>query len=234
MLESLRKEIANYFPSIYSILYSGLLGEQSGNAIADVLYGDVNPSGKLAYTLVQNETDYPISVCETSDCEFSEGVYLDYRYFDAQNMTVLYPFGHGLSYTSFNYSAAVTVNVNSTALSSRYPTGALAIGGNADLWDDIVSVTTSISNTGAVDGMEVAQLYLGFPNEADQPQRILRGFEKVSIAAGASADVTINLRRRDVSFWDVAAQQWAIASGTYTVSIGASSRDIKATTTFTV
>lgn len=97
-----------------------------------------------------------------------------------------------------------------------------------------MSVTTTISNTGSVDGMEVVQLYLGFPEEADQPQRILRGFEKVSIAAGASENVSINLRRRDVSFWDVVAQQWAVASGTYTVSIGASSRDIKAATTFTV
>lgn len=216
-------------------MYSGLLGEESGNAIADVLYGDVNPSGKLAYTLVRNETDYPISICETSDCDYSEGVYLDYRYFDAQNKSVLYPFGHGLSYTNFTYASNVSVSVvNSTALSSRYPTGALAVGGVADLWDDVVVVTTSIANTGAVDGMEVAQVYLGFPDEAAQPARILRGFEKVSIAAGASAEVAISLRRRDVSFWDVAAQQWAIASGTYTVSVGASSRDIRATTTFTV
>lgn len=149
-------------------------------------------------------------------------------------MTVLYPFGHGLSYTTFTYSANASVSVNSTALASRYPTGALAIGGQADLWDDIVSVTISIANTGSVDGMEVAQVYLGFPAEAGQPQRILRGFEKVSIAAGASADVTISLRRRDVSFWDVVAQKWAVANGTYTVSVGASSRDIKSTTTFTV
>lgn len=150
-------------------------------------------------------------------------------------MSVLYPFGHGLSYTNFTYAPTADVSViNSTALASRYPTGALAIGGVTDLWDDVVSVTTSITNTGGLDGMEIAQVYLGFPAEAGQPVRILRGFEKVSLAAGASADVTISLRRRDVSFWDVAAQQWAIASGTYTVSVGASSRDIKATTTFTV
>lgn len=220
----------------HSILYSGLLGQESGNAIADVLYGDVNPSGKLAYTLAEDASDYPISVCDTSDCDFTEGVYLDYRYFDAQNKTVLYPFGHGLSYTNFTYDAAATaVTVtNATALASRYPTGALAVGGIADLWDDVVSVTTTIANTGAVDGAEVAQLYLTFPAEAAQPGRILRGFEKVAVAAGASADVTIALRRRDVSYWDVVAQQWAVATGTYTVSVGASSRDIRATGTFTV
>lgn len=218
------------------ILYSGLLGEQSGNAIADVLYGNVNPSGKLAYTLAQSADDYPADICETSECDFSEGVYLDYRYFDTQNKSVSYPFGHGLSYTTFDYassSVAATVT-NATALSSKYPTGALTLGGQADLWDDVVSVTASISNTGARDGAEVAQLYLTFPSEAAQPGLVLRGFEKVHIAAGANENVTIALRRRDLSYWDVAAQQWAIASGTYTVSVGASSRDIKATTSFTV
>ncbi|CAN8103469.1 unnamed protein product [Discula destructiva] len=220
--------------NVTAILYSGLLGEESGNAIADVLYGDVNPSGKLAYTLVQNETDYPISICDTSDCDFSEGVYLDYRYFAANNISVLYPFGHGLSYTSFTYAPTLAVSTNATALAARYPSGALAVGGYADLWDDVVSVTASVANTGARAGQEVVQLYLSFPAEAAQPPRILRGFEKVSIAAGASADVDMSLRRRDVSFWDVAAQQWAVASGTYTVSVGASSEDLKATATFTV
>lgn len=148
---------------------------------------------------------------------------------------MLYPFGHGLSYTDFTYAADLTVAVtNATALASRYPTGPLAVGGLADLWDDVVSVTTRVTNAGSLDGMEVAQLYLSFPAEAAQPGRILRGFEKVHVAAGAEADVTFALRRRDVSYWDVAAQQWAVADGIYTVSVGASSRDIKATATFTV
>lgn len=222
--------------NVTAILYSGLLGQESGNAIADVLYGDVNPSGKLAYTLAESASDYPISVCETSDCDFDEGVYLDYRYFDSKNMSVLYPFGHGLSYTNFTYSSDLAITTtNATALSSRYPTGALAVGGYADLWDTVVSVKASISNSGALDGAEVAQLYLSFPDEAEQPGRVLRGFEKVLVPAGAqAAEVTFDLRRRDVSFWDVTAQQWAIASGTYTVSVGSSSRDIRATGTFTV
>lgn len=123
---------------------------------------------------------------------------------------------------------------NATALASRYPTGGLTLGGSADLFDDVVTVTVTIANTGSLDGQEIAQLYLSFPAEAEQPARILRGFEKVTIAAGASAEVEISLRRRDVSFWDVAAQKWAIATGTYTVEVGASSQDIKATATFTV
>lgn len=218
-----------------SILYSGLLGQESGNAIADVLYGDVNPSGKLVYTLAKKASHYPASVCLTSECDFSEGVYLDYRSFDAKNTSYSYPFGHGLSYSTFEYSSDVTTTVtNSSALSSRFPTGPLAVGGETDLWDEIVQVNTSISNSGSVNGQEVAQLYLTFPEEAAQPGRILRGFEKVAIAAGASEDVTFSLLRRDLSYWDVVAQKWAIASGDYTVSVGASSRDIKATTTLNV
>lgn len=150
---------------------------------------------------------------------------------------MLYPFGHGLSYTNFTYAADLDVTVtNATALASRYPTGPLAVGGVADLWDDVVRVTARVANAGARDGMEVAQLYLTFPAEAAQPGRVLRGFEKVRVAAGAGAevDVAFALHRRDVSYWDVAAQQWAVAEGTYTVSVGASSRDIRATGTFTV
>lgn len=218
------------------ILYSGLLGEQSGNAIADVLYGTVNPSGKLAYTLAQSADDYPVDICDTADCDFTEGVYLDYRYFDAHNLSVSYPFGYGLSYTTFTYAATATATVtNATALQgSQYASGTLTLGGPADLWDEVVRVTASVANTGGRDGAEVAQLYLTFPAAAGQPGRVLRGFEKASIPAGQSADVEFSLRRRDVSYWDVAAQKWAVASGTYTVSVGASSRDIKATTTFTV
>lgn len=227
--------------NVTAILYAGLLGEQSGHAIADVLYGAVNPSGKLAYTLARSADDYPVDVCTASECEFSEGVYLDYRYFDARNMSVSYPFGHGLSYTTFAYgsSSAVTATVtNATALAATYPTGARAPGGHADLWDEVVRVTTTVANTGPRDGAEVAQLYLTFPPAAGQPAGgagVLRGFEKVHVAAGgATADVAFSLRRRDVSYWDVAAQAWAVARGTYTVAVGASSRDIRATATFTV
>lgn len=148
---------------------------------------------------------------------------------------MLYPFGHGLSYTNFSYSTDLTVAVtNGTALASRYPAGPLAVGGLADLWDDVVRVAARVTNAGPLGGMEVTQLYLGFPDEAAQPGRVLRGFEKVGVAAGAAAEVTFALRRRDVSYWDVAARQWAVAGGTYTVSVGASSRDIRATATFTV
>ncbi|TGO50513.1 hypothetical protein BOTNAR_0390g00010 [Botryotinia narcissicola] len=223
--------------NVTAVLYSGLLGQESGNAIADVLYGDVNPSAKLGYTLPKNATDYPseFNICEEDQCDYSEGVYLDYRYFDSKNITVRYPFGYGLSYTNFTYSTEVTATiVNQTALTYKYASEPIGLGGEADLWVDVLNVTTSVSNSGAVAGAEVAQLYISFPDEADQPVRILRGFEKVNIAPGESADISFSLRRRDLSYWDTAAQAWAVTSGDYTFSVGASSRDLNASTTLTL
>lgn len=222
-------------PNISAVLYSGLLGQNSGQAISDVLHGDVNPSGKLTYTIAKNASDYPTRTCNTTECDFDEGVFVDYRYFESQNVSIRYPFGHGLSYTSFTYSSEVTAVVtNQTALGSKYPTGQLALGGYADLFDEIVTVSTSIENSGGIDGAEVAQLYVTFPEEAAEPTRVLRGFEKVSIAAGETADVTFSLRRRDLSYWDTIAQQWALAEGDYTLAVGASLQDIKGTTTLTI
>ncbi|KAF4841311.1 putative beta-glucosidase D [Colletotrichum siamense] len=220
--------------NVTAVLYSGLLGQESGNAITDVLYGDVNPSAKVTHTIAKKATDYPAQICLTEVCEFSEGVYIDYRYFDSKNTTVRFPFGHGLSYTTFSYDKVDATATNQTALSSTYPTGALFPGGQADLWDEVVSVKTKIQNTGAIEGSEVAQLYVTFPAEAAQPTRVLRGFEKVNVTPGQSSDVTFSLRRRDLSYWDTTAQQWAVAKGTYTFSVGASSRDIRGTAQITV
>lgn len=220
--------------NVTAVLYSGLLGQESGNAIADVLYGDVNPSGKLIHTIAKNTSDYPASVCATKICDFTEGVYIDYRWFDANNIEPRYPFGHGLSYTEFTYGTVTATITNTTALSSKYASGTLTLGGKADLFEEVIIVNTTVSNTGSVDGAEVAQLYLSFPEEADQPVRVLRGFEKVSVAVGETAAVSFALRRRDVSYWDVAAQNWAVASGDYVFGVGASSRDIRANATITI
>ncbi|KAF6833223.1 beta-glucosidase D protein [Colletotrichum musicola] len=220
--------------NVTAVLYAGLLGQESGNAIADVLYGDVNPSAKLSHTIAKQASDYPAAICETAECDFTEGVFIDYRYFDAKNTSVRYPFGHGLSYTTFGYDKVSAEITNATALESKYATGPLSPGGQADLWDEVVSVKTKIQNTGAVQGAEVAQLYISFPSEAAQPVRVLRGFEKVNVAPGESADVTFSVRRRDISYWDTAAQMWAVARGKYTLAVGASSRDIRGSADITV
>ena len=133
----------------------------------------------------------------------------------------------GLSYTTFEYTSPSLASKNTTALSSTYPTGHLTLGGTSDLFDEVVSNTASIKNTGSVEGAEVAQLYVSYPAEAKQPPQQLRGFEKVKLQPGEESEVTFSVRRRDVSYWDVVAQKWAIAKGTYTFSVGASSRDLK-------
>lgn len=218
--------------NVTAVVYSGLLGQESGYAITDVLYDDVNPNGKLIHTVAKNTSDYPASTCETEDCDFSEGVYVDYRWFDAQEIEPRYPFGHGLSYTTFTYGDVTATITNQTVASSKYTMGPLTLGGAADLFTEFVSVTTSITNSGSLSGAEVAQLYVTFPDAAAQPVRVLRVFEKVTIDAGATvSDVTFSLQRRDLSYWDVAAQAWALAEGTYTLAVGSSSRDIRGNAT---
>ena len=220
--------------NVTAVLYGGLLGQESGFAITDVLYGDVNPSGKLTHTIAKNASDYPASICETANCNFTEGVYIDYRWFDARNTTPRYAFGHGLSYTTFGYGAVHARVTDAAALDSKYPTGTLGLGGYEDLFDEVVKVTTTLSNTGAMDGAEVAQLYVTFPAEAAQPVRVLRGFEKVQVAVGQDARVSFSLRRRDLSYWDVGAQQWAVARGVYKFSVGTSTVDIRGTATVNI
>ncbi|KAF8848804.1 glycoside hydrolase family 3 protein [Acephala macrosclerotiorum] len=220
--------------NITAVVYGGLIGQESGNSLVDVLYGDVNPSSRLPHTIAKNESDYNIEICDSAVCNFTEGNYIDYRYFDKYNVTPRYEFGYGLSYTTFDYSD-LSVNItNSTALASTYPTGGLAVGGKTDLWDEVISASVTVANNGTVDGNEVSQLYIEYPAAADQPVRQLRGFERTLITSGSSATVTFSVRRRDISFWDVAAQEWAIASGDYVFSVGASSRDLRVSRTVTV
>jgi beta-glucosidase len=117
-------------------------------------------------------------------------------------------------------------NTNTTATSSKYPSGQLAPGGTSDLFDEVISVTATIANIGSLEDAEVAQLYISYPDEAAQPPKVLRGFEKATIASGESATVTFSVRRHNISYWNVAAQDWAIVSGDYTFSVGSSSRDV--------
>jgi beta-glucosidase len=218
--------------NVTAVVYGGALGQESGNAIVDVLYGAVNPSGKLAHTIARNESDYNVEIGLDANITFTEGNYIDYKYFDKYNVTPRYEFGYGLSYTTFTYSSHVSVTT--TNIRAGQAIGIRAVGGRIDLWDVVANVSTSITNTGVIDGAEVVQLYIAFPNVADAPIRSLRGFEKINVAAGATETITFELKRRDLSFWDVTAQEWTVASGDYTLYVGASSRDLRAQTTLTI
>ncbi|KAH9906814.1 glycoside hydrolase family 3 protein [Xylariomycetidae sp. FL2044] len=224
--------------NVTALVFAHLPGEASGRALVSLLYGDANFSGKLPYTVARNESDYPPQLLDPDlpagryaifpQSDFStEGVFIDYRDFDRRNVTPRYEFGFGLSYTSFAYSnLSVSLRADSN-VADVYPSGAVREGGPTDLWDVLADVSATVANTGAVDGTEAAQLYVGIPDpDAGAPARQLRGFDKVAVNASATAPVRFELTRRDLSVWDVGAQMWALPRGTYGIWVGASSRDL--------
>lgn len=221
------------------MLFAGLPGQESGSSIVDILYGAVSPSGRLPYTVARNESDYGNLLNSTigsgafPQSDFTEGLYIDYRHFDKYNITPRFEFGYGLSYSNFSYSSNLTV-VKKSSKVSEYPSAGVTTipqGGHPDLWDILVNVKVSVTNTGSVIAAEVAQLYITIPNA---PERQLRGFSRVHLAPGESKDVTFELTRRDLSIWDVVAQQWYLQKAGYPLFVGASSRDVRATGQFDI
>lgn len=215
---------------VKAIVWAGLPSQENGNALVDILWGAVSPSGKLVYTIAKSPSDYNTRI-SSGDDNYSEGLFIDYKHFDDADITPRYEFGFGLSYTNFTYSG---LSITSNAKSGP-ATGAVVPGGPSDLFQDVATVTVSIKNTGAVTGAEVAQLYITYPSSAPRtPVRQLRGFDKLSLTAGQSGTATFNIRKRDLTYWNVASQQWVVPSGTFGVSVGASSRDLRLTGSFTV
>lgn len=196
---------------VKGLLESWYPGEEGGNAIAATLFGDTDPSGHLPVTFPQSQSDEPtannpaaypgIGNSET----YSEGVFVGYRWFGTHNITPAYPFGYGLSYTSFSYR-----NLQIT------PT------------TDGANVTATITNTGTRPGTAVPQLYVGLPSlpGVSEPPAQLKGFQNVSLAPGQQTSVTFNLGSRALSYWDTATSSWRVANGCDTVMVGPSSGEL--------
>lgn len=235
--------------NVTAIIASHFPGEQAGNSIVDILFGDVNPSGKIPYTIAYQEEDYnaPIANFTGSDdpnawqSNFTEGLMIDYRHFDHENITPRYEFGFGLSYTTFLLSN-LGISKTSTSNIDAYPpdigTQIPPPGGNPALYEVVATVTVEVTNSGSVSGATVPQLYLAFPTDSGEaelsstttPKKVLRGFEKTAVLEpGASATVSFELKRRDVSYWDVDNQEWKIPQGSFSVLVGQSSRDLSLT-----
>jgi beta-glucosidase len=221
-------------PNVVGVILAGLPGPEYGPAIVDVLFGDYNPGGKLVFTLAKNDSDYGTNITETFNSNYTEGVFLDYRHFDKYNIVPRYYFGYGLSYTTFSFSALHISEVTNGkhSIESQYQQHQMrpyANIGASKIYEPIYEIRFTITNTGERDGSEVAQLYLGFPSEAEEPPKVLRGFERVYLEAGESKRVTLILTKRDISYWKVVKQKWKVASGTYTVwiSTSADNNDIK-------
>ncbi|GIM92150.1 beta-glucosidase family protein [Paractinoplanes toevensis] len=202
-----------------AIVEAWLPGQAGAGAVVDVLLGRVNPSGKVAETFplaVEDTPGYVTWTGERGTVLYGEGVFIGYRWYDALRRDVRYPFGHGLSYTTFEYTD-------------------LEVSGDT-------RVSCTVTNTGAVSGREVVQLYVGDPDAAvRRPVRELRGFEKIALAPGESTRVTFDLVGRDFSYWDVAADRgdgrfgaWRLEGGEFVIEVGASSRDIRLRTSISL
>jgi beta-glucosidase len=195
-------------------------GQENGNAIAAVLFGDANPSGKLPQTFPKSEADLPTRTPEqypgvndkdgVPHAVYSEGVFVGYRHYDAKGIEPLFPFGFGLSYTSFRYS-----NLRIEAA----PVGSGAVA----------NVSVDVTNTGKRSGAEAAQIYLALPSPSSsvpQPPKQLKGFDKLTLAPGQTKQASFTLNDRSFSYWDTSAHNWKVAPGCYQAMVGSSSRDL--------
>ncbi|NVN49848.1 beta-glucosidase [Mycolicibacterium hippocampi] len=192
-----------------AILEGWLLGQAGGGAIADVLFGDVNPSGKLTETIPLRLSDTPAHLDfpgEFSRVRYGEGLFVGYRWYDARDLDVAFPFGHGLSYTTFEYGSA-------TAVENR----------SGDL-----EVRVAVTNTGDRSGREIVQVYTARTgSRVQRPPRELKAFTTVALDPGETRAVELTVRRKDLAYWDVRVDSWIVEGGTYTVDVAASSRDIR-------
>ncbi len=208
----------DHVPAVLEAWYPG---EEDGHAVADILFGDVNPSGKLPMTFPVQASDQPAQVEEGQEVHYTEGIFVGYRYYDAKQVKPLFPFGYGLSYTTFKYD-----NLAVSPATASFPPPGSYPGPTPQL----IGVDFDVTNSGAVAGAEVAQVYVGkptLPGGLQEPPDWLKGFQKIKLTPGQKGHVHIDLNARAFSYWDVAAHSWKIAPGTYKILVGSSSRDIR-------
>ncbi len=204
-----------------AVLECWLAGQATGSAVADVLTGAVNPSGRLAETIPLRLADCPAYLNfpgEEGHVRYGEGVFVGYRGYDALDRPVAYPFGHGLSYSTFSYQH---LRITCT--------------GAADTGNLAVTVRCTIANTGGPAGQEVVQVYVGDPAAAvARPPRELKAFAKIGLGPGAEQEVTFVLTARDLSYWSAVHRRWVLERGEFRIGVGASSRDIRLAEDITV
>jgi beta-glucosidase len=211
--------LGDWFDDVAAILEAWMMGQAGGGAIADVLFGRVNPSGKLAETFPQRLIDTPAYLNypgENGVVRYGEGLFIGYRYYDARGVPVRFPFGFGLSYTTFAYSHPEV---------------------SATTFKDVegVSVSIDVTNTGAVAGKETVQVYVHDRHaRLVRPPKELKGFAKVELQPGETKTVTIELGFRAFAYYDPTYHQWVTEDGEFDLLIGASSADIRATLTVTL
>ena len=239
---------------VKGIVEGYLLGEGSGEALMKVLYGEVNPGGKLAESFplrLQDNPSYLTFGGKNKHVPYQEGIFVGYRYYDSKEMPVLFPFGYGLSYTSFSYSnlrlekmpvpeekilldflegeeaEAVILAEEETVSEEAARVSVPADGTGTITPDDLLLVSVDITNTGDREGREVVQLYVSDKTGAAiRPVHELKGFESVSLKPGETKTVTMELNFRSFAWFDMEEEDWCARNGKYELQVGKSSRDI--------
>jgi len=201
-----------------AIVWGWYGGMEAGNAFADILFGDVNPSGKMPITLpARLEDTAPIALNDYNATEslYSEGVFIGYRWFEQQNIKPIFSFGHGLSYSQFSLTG---INLSASSITA----------------DEEIRVTAQVKNIGEVAGAEVVQLYLHDKvASVERPIKELKGFAKVFLEPGESKQISISLTKRDLSFWDVNTNDWLAEPGMFEVQLGTALDNIHQKASFT-
>ncbi|KAI6797519.1 putative beta-glucosidase [Hortaea werneckii] len=224
-------------PNVTAVIFAHVPGQMNGEALARILYGEQSPSGRLPYTVAKTEADYgdllspSLPSAETPlypQSTFDEGLFIDYKHFIAQDIIPRYPFGYGLTYSTFTY-ANLSIRLAEGATTSPLPpafqpsnpnTTSLPQGGNPALFAHLATITVQITNSGPVAAAEVAQLYIEVAS-SNLPLA-LRGFEKKLLAPGETETFSFSLRRKDLSVWDVEQQEWVLSKGPHGVKVGKS------------
>ncbi|MFD2831185.1 beta-glucosidase [Corticicoccus populi] len=205
--------LAPWADKVSAIVETYLPGEAGGEALADILTGRVNPSGRLAETVPKRIEDVPsyLSFNQSKQEEnYYEGIYVGYRYYDTKKIPVQYPFGHGLSYTTFEYNHL-----------------------NIEQKEDVFEISCDVKNTGSYDGDEVVQLYVGNKtSDIDMPSKELRAFERVSLKQGETQTVTVKIPFDSLRWYNSRTQKWQIDDGEYEMYVGRSIEDIRLTQEF--
>lgn len=205
-------DIQNVSEKSSALIWSWFNGSEGGNALADVILGNINPSGKLPWTMPKKLEDSPAHATHSfpgdKSVNYTEGILVGYRWFDAKDVEPLYPFGYGLSYTNFEFSDIKTDKENYDS-------------------DDIIQVSFNIRNTGNIDGKEVAQLYVSDPESyVEKAAKELKGFKKIAIKSGATKRVTIEIPVKELAYYNEVKKEWLVEQGIYNIKLGNSSRNI--------
>jgi beta-glucosidase len=214
-------DVSDWVDDVKGLIYHFYCGEKIGQAMAEILFGEVNPSGKLPVSFPKSIEQYsegsilthPKGYLESNVSNiYSEGIFVGYRYFDKEQEEMRFPFGYGLSYTTFGYSKLKIKKRNKT-----------------------FDVTATITNSGTIDGDEVVQLYVNDQKSSEErPIRELKGFACVSLKAGESKKVAFTLKEDAFAFWSPNTKKWTVESGKFYIEVGSSSRDIKLSKTIKI